>query len=402
MGIIKKMYGKAVLIEEINRLLTDTLYKYISENKIKVLGEPMPVEDEQKQIDWDNDKIFEFCFEIALAPDIEVKFPPDEKIDYYNISPDEHLIDLYKESYASRFGSYQNIEVSTGDEMVTGNFIQLDKEGSVLADGIKCDGSKFLISTITEESVKNKFIGVKAGEKITFDLKKAFPDKTDLRSMLKLDKNKEHLIENDFEFTITEISIWTKAAYDTDLYDRIYGKDVVKTEDEFKEKIIQEINHHLSDDSNFKFRMDVKEKLLSSISFDLNSNLLKRWLLESDKTKMTREKIEEEYPAFERDLRWQIIKDNFISSNEIKVTDEEILQLVKESLLMQYRQYGLTNIPEGSLEKYAGEFMDNPDEKHKFMEKILEDKVYDNLKHSVNLNFIEISHDAFEELTKEH
>ncbi|MEI6297870.1 MAG: hypothetical protein WCO84_09640, partial [bacterium] len=323
-------------------------------------------------------------------------------MDYYNVQVDDHLFNLYQDSYTTRFGFYRNVEVSEGEELLKGDFIQLDPDGKHLDKGISVVDTKFLISTIKDEEIKKKFIGIKIGEVIVFDPKAAFPNATDLKAMLKIEKGKESTIENDFEFTVKEILLWTKSEVNQELFDKMYGKDVVNSEEEFKAKITEEISFHLEEDGYFKFKADIKEKLMSDINFEVDNDLLKRWLLESEKIKLEKEKIEEDFPHFEKDLKWQIIKDRIIEKNELKVSEEEVIDSIKESLMMQYRQYGLTNIPEDALDKYSREFYENKEERHKFSEKILEDKVYFYLKNNVNLNFVEITHGSFEELFKVH
>ena len=397
-GIIKKMYGKSILVEEINKIVIDSLFKFISENKLKVLGEPLPSENDNKPIDWDNQEEFDFSFDIALSPEIDVKLSENDNFCYYNVQADDHLLNLYIDNYTTRYGSYKASELSEGNELLKGDIVQLDKDNNYLETGIKSNDISFLISAIKDEEIKNKFIGVKVNDKIIFDPKSAFPNVTDLTAMLKIDKSKATAIENNFEFTVKEIQTWTKSEINQQLFDNIYGKDVIKTEEEFKEKINEEIKMHLLTESEYKFKVDCKENLLSKINFDLPNDFLKRWLLESGKFNLTKEKIDEEYSQFEKDIKWQLIKENIIDLNNITATDEEIQASAKEALLMQYRQYGLTNIPEEYLEKYSKELLEKKEEKQKFLDKKLEDKVFDFVKSSVILDIKDISHDEFEKL----
>jgi len=397
-GIIKKMYGKSILVEEINKIVIDSLFKFISENKLKVLGEPLPSENDNKPIDWDNQEEFEFSFDIALSPEINVKLSENDNFCYYNVQADDHLLNLYIDNYTTRYGSYKASELSEGSELLKGDIVQLDKDNNYLETGIKSNDISFLISAIKDEEIKNKFIGVKVNDKVIFEPKSAFPNVTDLTAMLKIDKSKASSIENNFEFTVKEIQTWTKSEINQQLFDNIYGKDVIKTEEEFKEKINEEIKNHLLSESEYKFKVDCKENLLSKINFDLPNDFLKRWLLESGKFNLTKEKIDEEYSQFEKDIKWQLIKDNIIDLNNITATDEEIQASAKEALLMQYRQYGLTNIPEEYLEKYSKELLEKKEERQKFLDKKLEDKVFDFVKNSVILDIKDISHDEFEKL----
>jgi trigger factor len=397
-GLIRKMYGREILIEEINKVVIDSLYKYIYDNKIKTLGSPLPYKAEDLIIDWDNQTEFEFAFEIGISPEVDVSLTKNDNYTYYNILIDDKLVNVYVDSYAIRYGFYNPVDVSVEKELIKGDIVQLDKDGNILENGINSEDISFLLTSIKDQDIKNKFVGIKVGDKIIFNPRIAFPNITDLTLMLKLDKSKEALIENDFEFTVKDISIWTKSDINQELFDNIYGVGIVNSEEEFIEKIKEEITAHLKNESDYKFNLDCKEKIISDLNIELPEEFLKRLLLESENTGLTIEKIEEEYPIFEKDLKWKLIKDKIISGTGITATDEEIKEKVKKALEFQYRQYGLSQVPDEFLETYSKELLDKKEEKQKFVENIFEEKVYDFIKNSVNLDFKDISHDDFEKL----
>lgn len=397
MGIVKKMYMRPLMIEEINKLISESLFNYIYENKLRVIGEPLPID--RDPIDWDVDTEFDFSFEIGMSPEIDANLTTEDNFDYYNISVDDNLIKMYTDSYTSRFGSYKNIDVSEDSELLfKGDIIQLDNEGKYLENGIESKDISFLLTVIKDEEIKSKFIGKKAEDKIVFNPKLAFTNITDLTSMLKIDKSNADLIEGDFEFTVKEISVWVEAEINQELFDKMYGKDVIKSEEEFKEKIIEEINNALDNERNYKFRIDAKEKLLSKYNIELPHDFIKRWLAQTEKVEeLSPEKIEEEYPIFEKDMRWQIIRDTFINNYNITISDEEIQNTIKEALIMQYRQYGI-NIPEEALESYSKEILEKKEEKRRYSEMKYEEKFFDFIKNSVTLDIKEISHEDFKNL----
>ena len=397
-GLIRKLYRTTVLVDEINKLVSESITKYLIDEKINILGEPLPSEDNVKDIDWENQTDFEFEFDLGLSPEMEINLSKRDKVPLYKIQVDNTMIHNMKEDYARRFGTVKQVEVSEGNEIMKGNFVQIDQEGIPVENGITAEDSSFSLEIIKDSKILETCKARKVGDTITFDVKKAFPNDTELASMLKIEKEKVPAIAPMFQFTIKEISRFEKAELNQDLYDQIYGKDQVKSDEEFSKKISHELEHSLSHDADYRFKLDARDVLLKKTKFDLPVDFLKRWLVEVNKEKLTKEKIDAEFPAFEDDLKWQLIRDKIIRDNEIKVEEDEVKEQAKKVARMQFRQYGMNEVPEEYLTRYADDMLKNEEEKKKVFDRIYEDKVFDHIKENVKIDEKQITLDKFNKL----
>ena len=396
-GIIRKMYGKGILVEEVNKLISESLTNYIRDEKLNILGEPLPNKD-QKLIDFDNDAEYEFAFDIALAPELEVKLSKKDKVPYYNIKVDNKMLEPHTDNYARRFGEFMDVEETTDKEMLTGNFVQLNSEGEILEDGIESQDVRITIEYIKDADIKKTFAGKKVGDKVNFDVRKAYPSDAEIASMLRIDRDKAKLVNGDFQFEITKVQRFEKSEINQDLFDKAFGKDVVKSEAEFKAKLTEEIQKGFVKDTDYRFLIDAKQKLVEKINPALPTEFLKRWLIAINEGKFTPEQIEEEFPRFEEDLKWQIIKDQIIRDNEIKVEESEILDLAKEVTAAQFAQYGLANLPDEQLAVYAQEILKKEGERRNLYERKFEDKVVSFIKDSVKLDEKEVTAEEYQKL----
>ena len=396
-GLIRKMYGKSILVEEVNKLISESLTNYIRDEKLNVLGEPLPNKD-QKTIDFDNESEFEFAFDIALSPTVEVKLSKKDKVPYYDIKVDEKLLETHTDNYARRFGEFKDVEETTDVEMLTGNFAQLDEEKNIIEDGIKADDVRITIEYIKDADIKKEFGGKKVGDKVIFDVRKAYPSDSEIAAMLKIDKEVAKNLTGDFQFEITKIQKFDKAEINQDLFDKAFGKDVVKSIEEFNAKLTEEIKANFKKDTDYRFMVDAKTKFVEKFNPELPTEFLKRWLIVVNEGKFTPEQIEEEFPKFEEDLKWQVIKDQIIKENEIKVEESEILDLAKEVTAAQFAQYGLANLPDEQLATYAQEILKKDNERRNIYERKFEEKVVDFIKDSIKLDEKEISIEDFQKL----
>lgn len=397
-GLIRKLYRKPVLIEEINKILSESVTKYLADEKIKILGDPLPGENNKKEIDWDNQSIFEFDLEIGLAPEIEVPLTEKEKVPLYDIQVDDQLIIETKENYARRFGTMLKVEVITGNEILKGDLHQLDNEGNIVENGIATENSSFSLEMIKDPKISDLFIGKKVNDSVIFDVKKTFPNDADLSSLLNIKKEQLESLTPNFRFDIKEISRFLKAEFGKELYDLMYGKDVVHNEEEFNAQITKELQSRLEQNSEFRFRLDARDSLMKKIKMELPAAFLKKWLVTVSKEKMSEKQMEEEFPKFESDLKWQLIQDQIIRSHDIKVTEEEISGYAKTYTLLQFRQYGITDIPEEQLKNYADNVLKNDAEKKKIVERLYEEKVFEHIKEHIKVDKKKITHEKFNKL----
>jgi trigger factor len=397
-GIIRKLYRKPVLVEEVNKILSESVSKYLTDEKIRILGEPLPGDNNKKDIDWDNESVFDFEIEIGLAPEFEVNVSDKDKINLYEIEIDDELLKETKDNYSRRFGTMVAVENISGNEILKGDFHQVDATGIIQENGIVTENSTFSLEYVKEKNIVDLFIGKKVGHSVIFDVRKAFPNDADLGSLLNIKKEQLGELNPQFRFDIKEISKFNKADFNQELYDMIYGKDAIHTEEEFNERIKNELHGQLEQNSEFRFKLDARDMLMKKTRIDLPSEFLKKWLSTINKEKVTEQQIEEEFPKFENDLKWQLIKDKIIIGHDIKLSDEEIATYAKSYTLLQFRQYGITNIPEDQLKTYSENVLKNEEERKKIVEKLFEDKVFEHIKEHIKVDKKKITREKFNKL----
>ncbi|MFH2096713.1 MAG: trigger factor [Bacteroidota bacterium] len=398
-GLIKKLYGKQILLEEINSLLSESLSSYIMENKLPILGEPIPNITEQKTIDWDNDNTYDFVFDVGFAPDFELELSQKDKINFYSIEPEEKSIDEHITSLAGRYGKYIDKEAIEGEEFIRADLSELDENGAPKEDGISVSEASIMVNIVKDEDVKKDFLGKKVGDRFPIDLKKAFENTSEIASMLKTDKKKVEKIESEFMLIIKQVSSYIPSEINQELFDKIFGENVVKSEEEFRQKIREELKKNLEMESDYKFYLDAREKLIEKTNLSLPDKFLKRFLLSSNNNdKLTPEKLEEDYPKYQEQFKWELIKNKIVKDQKIDISQDEMMQYAKHLTRMQFRQYGMNYIPDEYLENYATQTLESEDERRRIAEKILEDKVVKHIRESVKINTKEVSMPEFEKI----
>jgi trigger factor len=398
-GLISKMYRKPVLVEQVNKILSESIAKYLSEQNINILGEPLPNEQEQEQIDWDNQTEFNFSFDLGLAPDPEVNVSPKDDAILYRINIDDQIRSKYIDNYTSHFGSLKPVEIIDEKSVIKADLIQLDNDGNPVEDGIKISEGTISLDMIKDEKVKKSMLGKRVNDMLTVNLKKAFPNEVDLGTLLKIDKEKIADLSGEFNLHVKDISKFEKAIINQELFDKIYGKNVVKSEEEFKKKLDEEIRMKLDRDSEYKLRLDIRNSYLNKFKKDLPREFLKRWLILANKDKYTEEQIDKDFDHFTEDLKWQLIKNKIIKDNNIKVTEQEILDYAKGYTRLQFAQYyGMTDVPEETLENYAKELLEKDGEKKQLYDRKYDDKVIEFIKNTIKINNKDVSFEKFNKL----
>lgn len=400
MGLIKKRFGKSVLLDEVNNLLSQKLTSYLMEEKLQILGEPLANEDQQKAIDWDNDENFEFVFDIALAPEIEVPLDEKDKINYYKIKVSDDMVNEQIDMIKSQMGQNKETDAVKEDGLVRGDFVELDEEGNEKEDGIKPEGVLLSIDLIKDEEIKKEFTGKKQGDTLIFDPVKAYDNRHEVGHMLNISHEQAEELNSIFKFTIKEPLEFEKAELNEELYKKIYGEDTnIKTEEDLRNRLKDELASNLVHSSEQRFAMDVRDTLVDKVNPELPEAFLKRWLRVANKD-VTEEQIENDFDGFLKDLKWQLIKDFIIKENELKVEEEEAFNFAKQVAQAQYAQYGIPNVPEEQLESFAKMILEKQEEKERLYNKLLEDKVVGVVKDKVSLNEKEVTQEEFTELSK--
>lgn len=397
MGIVKKLYYRPVLADEINKIVAQSLMNYIRDEKLRILGEPLPHIDNAKQIDFDSDKEFEFSFDLGLVQDFTLNINSKDKIPFYTIKVENDAVEEYLENIRKRSGEFVPTDTAKEDEMIKGSLKQAENESTLTENGIELEETSFSIAMIKDDDIKKQFIGSKAGDRIVFEVKKAFPDEADLAGFLRIDRTKVKGIKDPFEFIIKEILKFEKHAVDQALFDKVYGEGRVKTEEEFREKLIEELKNNYEYESNFRFAIDAKKYLINKAKLRLPVGFLKRWILATN-DKITSEQIDNEFSEYEEEFQWQLIKDQLIRENEISVSDEELLEYTAQLARNQFYQYGLYNVEDDYIVNYAREQLTHKEEARRLRDQKYEERIMKFMKETVKLDKKEISREKFRKL----
>jgi len=397
MGLLKKMYGKAILGEEINKILSDELYKYIHDNKVNMLGEPLPNDTEQKDIDFNTQEEFEFVFDLGLAPEFEVELNKKDKVKYYQITPGEEMINNQIKSYTGRFGKYIQEEVVEEKDMIKGELFEL-VDGKAHETGINVNDAVLTPSYMKDEATKALFVGAKKGDVITFNPKTAFENEAEIASLLKISKEAVGNVASDFQITIESITRYVEAEVNQELFDKVFGEGVITSEEAFIGKIKETLQENLLQDSEYKFGLDARDALVKKYeSLSFPDAFLKRWLLATNKN-LTEETLEADYPKMIADLKWQLIKDKIAKANEIKVENEDVEAYGRKIARSQFAQYGMIGLDDSILDNYAKDLLKKEETLKNIIDKVAEDKVLAIVKDAVKLETKEVSIEEFNKM----
>ena len=402
MGLIKKQFGASVKMDTLNKFVGEKIYTYIKDNKIQMLGEPLPSE-KQEPVDIEKDGPYTFMFDIAVAPEFKIELNGDTKLAYYNIKADDKLIDQQVDMFASQLGSYEKADSYDGEQrdMLKGDLRELDADGNTKEGGITVDGAVMMPEYIKVEDQKKLFDNAKPGDIIAFNPRKAYPDNdAEVASLLKIDREAVKSMDSDFSYQVIEISRFKKAEVNQEMFDHVFGKDAVKSEEEFRARIAEGLKPQLQANSDYKFLIDVRkyaEDAVGELTFP--DALLKRVMLLNNKDK-GEEYVEKNYDESIRQLKWHLIKEQLVAANNIKVEDADVKAAAKEAARMQFAQYGMNNVPDEYLDNYAGEMLKKRDSAAGFVDSAVENKLVQALKGVVTLDEKTVTLDEFNELMK--
>ena len=399
-SFLRQKYGKSILFEKINKLVSQSLSDYIQDNKLYMLGEPLPAEG-YAPIDFDNQEDFVFTFDIGLAPVIDVQLTKEDRIPYYLIQVTDEMIDKQLKHFCAQFGNYEAVENVEEHDMAKGNLIELNENGEPKTDGLLVEKAVLMPMYMKDEEEKGKFLKAALHSSVVFNPYKAYEGKeVELASFFNVKKEEVINYTGDFLFEINEITRYKEAEVNQDLYDKVFGAGTVQSEEEFRERIKESLIQQLAPESDYKFILDVRNLLEEKASdMQLPDAFLRRWLLVSD-SKRTPESIEKDYPKIAKDLKFQLIKDYLIKENGITVEESELLGYAKRAAHAQFLQYGMNTIPDDLLENYAQEMLKKEDTYRSLSDKAFEDKLIQIFKEQVTLDPQEISMEDFQKLIK--
>ena len=390
MGLIKKQYGASAKMDAINKLIGEQIYKYVQDNKIQMLGEPLQHEGQEPQ-DLEKPAPYTFQFDIAVAPEFSIELNGHNKIDHYTITVDDALIDRQVDMFASRLGSFESVDSYEDNDMLKGDLRELDEKGNTKEGGLTVEAASVMPNYIKNEAQKALFNGAKKGDIITMNPREAYENNAELAAFLKVKEEELGNYTGNFSYQITDIQRYKKHAVDQELFDRTFGEGEVKSEKAFRERIAEGLKEQLSVDADYKFIQDVRaycEKKVGDLQFP--DALLKRIMLNNNKER-GEEFVEKNYANSLKELTWRLIKDKLVAAHNIKVDDKDVLEAAKETARVQFAQYGMNNVPDDYVENYAKEIMKKRENVDGLVDRASDIKLCEALKKVVKLNEKEIS-----------
>lgn len=396
-SLIHKMYYKYILVEEVSRMASDKLFDFIKDNNIKTLGEPLPSENQSK-INWDTDENFELAWDLGIAPEFDIKFGKKDKFPFYKIQPNDEIRKNFSESHRNRHGKYEPVKKTDEKGLVKATLSELNEDESPRENGVTVEGASISIALVADEAERKKLVGVKVGDVLTIDTHKAFPNQADRAALLHTKKENLEGIQPLFQLTITETMAFVAAELNQEFFDKVYGEGVVTSEEDFNKKIDEEIKRNLDLESENRFALDIKDKMLDKLKMELPKEFLIRWLVAINEGKFTREQIEAEFPLFEKDLKWQLVSNKVAEEQKFNVTEDELREFAMGYARSQFAAYGMNFLPEEYIARYANDILKNREEMKKIHERILDKKVVDWFKENVTLDTKEVSIDEFNKL----
>lgn len=402
-GLIKRQFGASVKADVVNKLIGKNLNDYIKDNNIDMLGEPLANANQVPQ-DLEADGPYTFIFDIAVAPEFKIELTADDTIDYYDIDVDDKLVSQQVEMFQSRAGHYDKVEEYDGsqNDMLKGDLRELDADGNAKEGGIVVEAAVLMPEYIKVDDQRALFDGAKLGSVITFNPKKAYPEgNAEIKSLLKIEDAQAEELTSDFTFLVTEISRFAKAEVNQELFDQIYGKDNVKDEADFRQKIAEGIKNQLKSDTDYKFLLDVRayaENKVGELTFP--NELLKRIMLNNNQEK-GEAFVNEHFDASIKELKWSLIKNQLVKAAEIKIDDADVKAVAVEAARIQFAQYGMNNVPEEYLEKYANDMLKDKNYIDNLVERAIDVKLADAVKKVVKLNQKTVSLDDFNKMMQE-
>lgn len=397
-SLINKMYGKSVLADEVQNMISEALYNYIKDNKLSILGEPLP-SLEQAEINFDTQEDFEFSFDVALSPELKFTLNKKDSVPFYNIEITDTMVEEQVKNLAARNGSHEKVEKSEEKDIIKGNLVEILEDGTVGVEGISVEDAVLMPSYFKNDEEKAKMVGLGVGDTVIFNPSLAYDNsEAEIASLLKIKKEEAANIKGNFALDVKEITRYKEGEVNQLLFDMVYGKDVVTTEEEFRGKIKESLVSQFAPESDYRFMIDAKEVLLKKVAgLEFPVAFLKRWIL-TTKENQVEEDVDRDMPNMIEDLKWHLMKEQIVKDNNLTVTEEELLATAKKVTRAQFAQYGMMNIPDDLLENYASEMLKKDDSRNNIVDQAMSAVVATYLKSAIKLNEKTISIEDFNKL----
>ncbi len=390
MSLIEKIHGGQALAETINAIVSDGLDEFIKKNNLSILGEPLPSENEPKN-DWDNPDKFKFTFDIAIAPEVNLTLGQDDKIPYYTVEISEKAVEDYRNGLLRQYG-----QLETGEAAAEDDFIIVDFE----AGETKVEGAYVALRSITDKEIKESFIGLKKDDVKDVDITKTFTNETDRAAMFKVKKEELDTLPVLWKMTVKEVKTFVNAPATKETFDRIFGEGVCEDDAQFNEKVKERLAAEYSQESEYRFMVDAKEYLIEKAAVALPDEFMKRWIVVANDGKFTKEDVEKEYDLFAKDFRWNIIRTKIMKDQNLKISKDDIMKQAKEFAAYQFAMYGMNNVPDEHLSKYAEQILGDRQQADRIVDRVEDNLVLGYLKGAVTLERKNVSLEQMRELTK--
>jgi len=395
-SLIRKQYGKSILAEELNRTVNDFLQKFIQENNIQILGNPIPYNKEEVKGDFNNPDIFEFTFEIGLAPEIDLGDTLKKEFEYIKVGVDTDLVNKQIDDLRRRYGKLVASEEVTDKDLVMATFTELNGDDKVKENGI-VNSSTISMEFVEDEKTKKELLGKKVGDVAIIDPIKVTKGKKDTAALLNVKEDELDTISPNFEMKINEIRHMELADLSQELFDKLFGEGEVTSEETLRERVAEDLDKMFANDSDRLLTRKVYEELMGT-PVDLPSDFLKRWIQVSNEKPITMEEIEAQFEGYEKGMKWQLIQGHIFKNNDLKLNQTEVLEYAKNLIANQYAQYGIPAPTDEELTKSAVQVLGNKEESARIMDMIAESKLTEYFKSTVKLNDKIVSYDEFIEI----
>jgi trigger factor len=401
-GMVKKLYGKGVLADEVNKVLIDGIYDYIKEKEINILGNPLPDNDKVSAIDWEGQTEFEFHYDIGIAPKIDLTVSEEIAVEYYRIKIEDSMVDDTIKDITRRNGNMINPEISEKEDVLFGEFAELDGDGNVLEDGLK-NKSNLYIQYLKDDETKEKLTGLKVGDSSDIDIVKSVENESEMAGMLGIKQEELSNFGKNYRFTVERISRIEPAELSEELYKKVVPESTINSEEEFKEHIREQLAKQYQADADKHFKNEAIKVIVQKANLELPEEFLKRWLLETNKEndQVTPEQVENEFVSFADSFKWQLIENHIIKENNLEVKTEEVISYLKDYMRVQLRQYGQENPEDEVLNDFVNRIMTNKEEVKKVYEQLFDTKILELFKEKLKLDEKEVTFDEFVNLMTE-
>ncbi|MBC7417491.1 MAG: trigger factor [Pedobacter sp.] len=395
---IKKMYGKSILVEEVNNLLSDTLTNYLTEQKLDILGQPLPLTEKEKEFKWDNTDEFEFDYELGLSPEVDVDITSKDKFTQYVVKADNETLESRIKNIRRSYGKMTNPETSEDDDVLYVDLAELAEDGSVVEDGLSSSAT-IRLDQIKDAKIKDSLVGLQKEAELTFDIKKALEDTDLIAKALKIDEEKAKEIKANFKLVVKNVNRLEEADLNQEFFDKLFGKDDVTDEAGFRDKIRAEVEGMFQQDADRKLSNDIYEQLLAQHQFELPDEFLRKWLKATNE-KLSEEELAEGYDDFAKNLKWTLIENKIIKDNKIEIKYEDVFQAAKQKIDAQFRMYSPQPLPEDQLGQYVAQFLQDKENANRTFEEVKAFKTFEHIKSLATLVQQDIDYDKFVEMQK--